>query len=85
MNPGTHGELGDEDITTFGEKDGGFCRYHLDFWVGLHDLLNASEGQLVDFEVMRLGLEVIDSLLPISGQNVSGWASESLVDLLRVK
>jgi hypothetical protein len=40
---------------------------------------------LVDFEVMRLGLEVIDSLLPISGQNVSGWASESLVDLLRVK
>ena len=67
MYPGTHCQLGNEDVATFGEEDGCFCRDHLDFWIGFHDLLYAREGQLVDFEVVRVGFEVVDCILPVCG------------------
>ena len=44
MDPGAHCEFRDEDVATFGEENGSFCRDHLDFGVRLHDLLDASKG-----------------------------------------
>lgn len=81
MDPGTHRQLRNENVTTFGEKDWRFCRYHLDFGVGLHHLLNAGEGQLVNFVVMVIRLEVVDCMLPVRRQNISRIALKTLVDL----
>jgi len=67
VDPGAHGELGDEDIAAFGEEDGGFGRDHLHFGVGLHDLLDSGQRKLVDLEIMVVSLEVIDCLLPVGG------------------
>lgn len=35
----------------------------------------------MDLEVMGVGLEVVDGLLPIRSQNLARWPSQSLVDL----
>ena len=67
VDPGTHGQLGDEDVATFGKEDGRFCRDHLDLGIRLHDLLDTSQWKLVDLEIMLLGLEVVDGLLPVGG------------------
>lgn len=67
VDPGAHGEFCDEDVATFGEEDGRFGRDHLDFRVGFHDFLNAREGELVDFEIMRVRFQVVDCLLPVGG------------------
>lgn len=40
VDPGTHGELRDEDVAALGKQDGSFGRDHLDFRIGLHDLLD---------------------------------------------
>ena len=67
VDPGAHGELGDEDIAAFGEQDGGFGGDHLDVRVGFHDFLDAREGKLVELVVVRFGFEVVDRLLPVGG------------------
>lgn len=65
VDPGAHGEFGDEDVAAFGEEDGRFGGDHFDFGVGLHDFFDARQGELVDFEVVGVGLEVVDCLLPV--------------------
>lgn len=67
MDPGAHRKLGDEDIAALGEEDGRLGGDHLDVGIGLHDLLDAREGQLVQLVVVRFGLEVVDRLLPVGG------------------
>ena len=81
MYPGTHCQLGDEDIAPLGKKDGCLGRDHLYFWIGLHDLFYAGQGQLVGFEVVRVGFEVVDGVLPVGGQNVARWARKALIYL----
>jgi hypothetical protein len=81
MNPGTHGQFGDEDVAAFGEEDWGFGGDHLDFGVGFHHFLDAGERELVNFEVMGFCLEVIDGLLPVSSEDVAGGAGQALIDL----
>lgn len=81
VDPCSHGELGDEDVAPLGEQDGSLGRNHLHLRIGLHDLLDPGQGQLVDFIVMGLGLESMDGLLPVSGQNIAIIADEALIDL----
>lgn len=81
VNPGAHGELGDEDIAAFGEEDWRFSRDHLNFWISLHDLLDSREGQLVQFVVMLVRLQLCDLLLPVCVEDVAVVAIETLVDL----
>lgn len=83
VDPGAHGQLSDEDITTLGEEDGGLGGDHLDFGVSLHDLLDAREGQLVDLVIMGVVLKVVDGVLPVGGQDVLVLAGEALVSLHR--
>lgn len=83
MNPGSHGELRDEYVAALGEEDGRFGGYHLDFGIGLHDLFDASEGQLMNLVVVRVALQVADGLLPVSRQDVLVLACEALVNLER--
>jgi hypothetical protein len=67
MYPGTHCQLCDEDIASFGEKNRCFGGDHLYFWVGFHDFLYARKRQLVDLEIVRVAFEVIDRILPVGG------------------
>ena len=83
VDPGAHGEFGDEDVAALGEEDGRFGRDHLYFRVGFHDFFDAREGELVDFEVVAVGFEVVDCLLPVGGEDVAGDAGEALVYLRR--
>lgn len=84
VDPGAHCELCDEDVAAFGEKDGSFCRNHLDFRVCFHDFFDSGEGELMDFEVVVVCLEVIDGLLPVGRQDFAGGACQTLVDLKRI-
>ena len=79
VDPGAHGELGNEGLAGLGEYYGRFGRNHLDFRVRFHDLLDASERELVDLVVVVLGLEHGDDLLPVGVENV---AVVSLVEAL---
>ena len=81
VDPSTHGELGDEDVAAFGEEYGRLRRNHLDLWVGLHDLLDARERELVLFIVVIGSLELGDLLLPIGVEDVTIVAREPLVNL----
>jgi len=81
VNPGAHCEFCDEDIAAFGEKNGGFGGDHLNLGVSLHDLLDSGERKLVDLEIMAVGLEMVDCLLPVGCQNLARGACEALVDL----
>lgn len=83
MNPGSHCQLCDEDVTAFREENRGFRRDHLDFGVGLHDLLDSGQRELMDFEIMGVSLQMIDCLLPIRSQNLSGSSCQALIDLLK--
>jgi hypothetical protein len=84
VDPGAHGELGDEGLAGFGEDDRRFGGDHLDFWVGLHDLLDARERQLVDLVVVVLRLEHRHDLLPVGVEDVAVVArAEALGDLNR--
>lgn len=65
VDPGAHGQLGDEDVAALCEQDGGLCGNHLDVGVGLHDLLYASQWQLMDLVVVVIRLEVVDDVLPV--------------------
>ena len=67
MYPGTHCQLGNEDVASFGEKDWCFGRDHFYFWIGLHDFLYARKWQLVNLKVVRVGFEVVDGILPVGG------------------
>jgi hypothetical protein len=65
VDPGAHGQLGDEDVAALCEEDGCLSRDHLDLRVGFHDFLYAGERQLVDLVVVVVGLEVVDGVLPV--------------------
>lgn len=41
VNPCAHSKFSDENIAAFGEQDRSLSRDHLNFWVCLHDLLDA--------------------------------------------
>lgn len=84
MDPCTHGQFGDENVTAFGEQYGCLCRDHFDVRVSLHHLLYPGQGELMELVVVGFILEVIDGLLPISRQNVAIAAIESLTDLKHV-
>jgi len=60
VEPGADGELEDEELAGLGEEDGGLGGDHADVLVGLHDLLDAGQGELVVLEVVH----VLD-LLPL--------------------
>lgn len=81
VDPGAHSEFGDEDVATLGEEDGSLCRDHLHLWIGLHDLLDTGERKLVDLEIVVIGFEVVDGLLPVGRENLSRSPSQALVDL----
>lgn len=84
VNPGAHGELGDEGLAGFGEDYRRLGGDHLDFGVGLHDLLDARERELVDLVVVVLCLEHRHDLLPVCVQDVAVVAlAEALRDLDR--
>jgi hypothetical protein len=84
VDPGAHGELGDESLAGFGEDYRRFGGDHLDFWVGLHDFLDARERQLVDLVVVVLRLEHCHDLLPVGVEDVAVVArAEALGDLDR--
>lgn len=82
MNPGAHGQLRDEDITTLGEQNGCLRRDHLDFRIRFHHLLDTSEGQLVDFVIMVVRFQVVNDMLPIGCQDIAGRPLETLIDLI---
>lgn len=81
MDPSSHRKLSDKDIAALSEEDRRLCGDHLDVGIGLHDLLDAREGQLVQLVVVGFGLEVVDSLLPVGGQDVAVVAYKALVYL----
>ena len=81
VDPGAHGEFGDENVTALGKQDGSFGRDHLDFWVGLHNLLDASQGELVQLVVVFVRLELGDLLLPVCVEDVAVVTREALVYL----
>ena len=81
MYPGPHSKLGDEDVATFRKEYGGFCTDHLDIRIGFHDLLYTRKWELMKFIVVRLGLKVVDCLLPIRRQDVAVIADEALIYL----
>lgn len=81
MNPCTHGQLGDEDVATFGKQDWGFRRYHLDLGIRFHNLLDACQWQLMNLVIVSLSLQIGNGLLPIGRQDVPILAMESLADL----
>lgn len=65
MDPCAHSEFRNEDVTALGEKNRCFGGNHLDFWVGLHDLLDTRKGQLMDLVVVSVAFQVADCLLPV--------------------
>lgn len=84
MNPSAHRQFGDEDVTALREEYRCFGRDHLDFWIGLHDFLDASERELVQFVVVGFVLEVINDVLPVGCKNVFVGTVQTLVDLFIV-
>jgi hypothetical protein len=84
VDPRAHGELGDKGLTSLGEYNGRFGGDHLDFRIGLHDLLDARERKLVDLVVVVFRLKHRHDLLPVGVQDVAVVArSEALGDLNR--
>lgn len=71
MDPRAHGELCDKGLASLGEDYRRFSRDHLDFRVGLHDLLDARERKLVDLVVVVFRLEHRHDLLPVGVQDVA--------------
>lgn len=74
MDPSSHGQLGNEDIAALGKQDWRLRGNHLHLRIGLHDLLYACQGQLVYFVVMIIRFQVVDNMLPVSGQDVTRGA-----------
>lgn len=81
MYPGTHGQLGDEDVAAFGEENGCFCRDHLHLWICLHDLLYPCQREMVLLVIVVGGLELGDLLLPVGVEYVAVIARKSLINL----
>ncbi|GER36303.1 ribosomal RNA large subunit methyltransferaseK/L [Striga asiatica] len=54
VEPRSHGELEYEELARLGEEYWGLCRYHAHVLVGLHDLLDAGQRELVIFEIVHL-------------------------------
>ena len=79
--PCPHGQFSDEDVTALCKQYWGFRRYHLDIRISLHDLLDSSQRKLMEFVIVRVILEGVDSLLPIGRQDVAVVAIEPLTDL----
>ena len=82
VDPRAHGELGDEGLASLGEDYRRFGGDHLDFWIGLHDFLDARKRKLVDLVVVVFCLEHRHDLLPVGVQDVAVVArAEALGDL----
>jgi len=82
VDPGAHGELGNEGLASLGEYDGRFGGDHLNFRIRLHDLLDARKRKLVDLVVVVFRLEHRHDLLPVGVQDVAVVArAEALGDL----
>lgn len=84
VDPGAHGEFGDEDVAAFGEEDGSFGRDHLHLRVGFHDLFDPRQWKLVQFVIMILGFKFCYLLLPIGIEDIAVLALEALGDLSRL-
>lgn len=54
MEPRADCELEDEELAGLGEENGGLGRYHADVLIRLHDLLDASQWELVILKVVDL-------------------------------
>lgn len=83
VNPGTHRELSDEHVTSLGKEDWSLSRDHFDLGICLHDLLDASERELVQLVVVVVRLQVCDLVLPVRVEYVTIVARESLRHLCR--
>lgn len=81
MNPCPHREFRDEDIAALCEEDGCFGGYHFDFGIGLHNFLDARQGQLMQLVVMVVAFQMVDGLLPIGCQDVLVLAGQALMNL----
>lgn len=80
MEPGADGEFEDEELAGFGKEDRGLGGDHADILVGLHDLLDAGEGELVVLEVVDVfdllalvGPEHLELLLLLLEEVVEWW------------
>ena len=78
VDPGAHGEFGDEHVAAFGEEDGGFGADHFYFWVGFHHFFYSREGQLVHFVVVVFGFEFGYLVLPVGVEDVAVGAAKAL-------
>lgn len=81
MYPGAHRQLGNEDVASFGEQDRRLGRDHLDLRVGLHDLLDPRQWELMLLVVMRVILQRADRVLPVGGEDVAVVSLKALIDL----
>jgi hypothetical protein len=84
VDPGPHGQLGNEDVAALCEQDGRLGRDHLNLRVGLHHLLYPREGQLMQLEVVVVRLELGDLVLPVDIEHVLRLARETLRYLFEV-
>jgi len=71
MDPRSHSQLCNEDIASLGKQDRRLRRNHFYLRVSLHHFLYACQGQLMDFVVMVIRFKMINSVLPICGQDVA--------------
>lgn len=71
VDPGAHRQLRDEDVAPLGEEDRRLRRDHFHLRIRLHHLLDPRQWQLVDLVVVRVRLQVVDCLLPVSSQDVA--------------
>jgi hypothetical protein len=76
--PSSHSELCNEDVAAFSKQDWGFGGNHLDFGIRLHDLFYPRERQLMQLEIVFLGLELSYLILPVHIQDVLGRALQAL-------
>ncbi|KAF7838837.1 hypothetical protein G2W53_007319 [Senna tora] len=66
VEPGSDGELEDEELAGLGEENGRLGGDHAHVLVGLHDLLDAGEGELVVLEIV----DMLDLLALVGPEHV---------------
>jgi hypothetical protein len=67
VDPRAHRQFRYEYVATFREENGRLSGDHFHLGVGLHDLLDTRQRELMDLEIMGVGLKVVDGLLPVGG------------------
>ena len=81
VDPRSHGEFCNENVTSLGEQDGSFGRNHFDFGVRFHDFFDARQRQRMNLVIVVLIFQRVDCLLPICGQNFAIVAGQTLANL----